>query len=79
MIHLHGNKKKFKNKKVKASFQSGFVFVFFFLLSSPPYSSASSEMEENISVNCLVFDYYYFIFVFKAFRTVKRINRSRSR
>lgn len=70
-------KKKKKNKKVKASFQSGFVF--FFLLSSPPYSSASSEMEENISVNCLVFDYYYFIFVFKAFRTVKRINRSRSR
>lgn len=74
MIHLHGNKNK--NKKVKASFQSGFVF--FFLLSSPPYSSASSEMEKNISVNCLVFD-YYFIFVFKAFRTVKRINRSRSR
>lgn len=66
-----------KKNKVKASFQSGFVF--FFLLSSPPYSSASSEMEENISVNCLVFDYYYFIFVFKAFRTVKRINRSRSR
>lgn len=72
-------KKINKNKKVKASFQSGFVFVFF-LLSSPPYSSASSEMEKNISVNCLVFDYYYyFIFVFKAFRTVKRINRSRSR
>lgn len=68
--------KKIKNK-VKASFQSGFVFFVFFLLSSPPYSSASSEMEKNISVNCLVFD--YFIFVFKAFRTVKRINRSRSR
>lgn len=69
---------KNKNKKVKASFQSVVFFFFFPLLSSPPYSSASSEMEKNISVNCLVFD-YYFIFVFKAFRTVKRINRSRSR
>lgn len=72
-------KKKNKIKKSRHHFSLVLFFFCFFLLSSPPYSSASSEMEENISVNCLVFDYYYFIFVFKAFRTVKRINRSRSR
>lgn len=70
--------KKIKNKIKKSRHHFSLVLFFFSLLSSPPYSSASSEMEENISVNCLVFD-YYFIFVFKAFGTVKRINRSRSR